>query len=81
MTISCEWEPTPLPPAGQEVGIDVGLRVFAMPTLGDPLEAPRFFRTEEHALAKVQRQHQMALDVHQAVRATLTQQVQQACPT
>ena len=80
VTISCEWEPTPLPPTGQEVGIDVGLRVFAMPSVGDPLEPPRFFRAEEHELGKVQRKQQMALDVHKAVRATLTQQIKQACP-
>ena len=80
VTISCEWEPTPLPPTGQEVGIDVGLKVFAMPSVGDPLENPRFFRAEEHELGKVQRKHQVALAVHKAVRATLTQQVKQACP-
>jgi putative transposase len=80
VTISCEWEPTPLPPTGQEVGIDVGLKVFAMPSVGDPLENPRFFRAEEHELGKVQRKHQVALDVHRAVRAVLTQQVKQACP-
>ena len=80
VTISCEWEPTPLPPTGQEVGIDVGLKVFAMPSVGDPFENPRFFRAEEHELGKVQRKHQVALDVHKAVRAMLTQQVKQACP-
>ena len=42
----------PLPPTGQEVGIDVGLKIFAMPTEGDPIENPRFFRQEERALAK-----------------------------
>jgi putative transposase len=80
VTISCEWEPTPLPPTGQEVGIDVGLKVFAMPSVGDPLENPRFFRTEEHELGKVQRKHRVALDVHKAVRATLTQQLKQTYP-
>jgi hypothetical protein len=84
VTISCEWEPTPLPPTGQEVGIevgiDVGLKVFAMPSVGDPLANPRFFRAEEHELGTVQRKHQVALDVHKAVRATLTQQVKPACP-
>ena len=35
-TISCEWEPAPLPPTGQEVGIDVGLKTFA--TLSDGKE-------------------------------------------
>lgn len=26
VTVSCEWDPTPLPATGQQVGIDVGLR-------------------------------------------------------
>jgi putative transposase len=80
VTSACEWEPTPLPPTGQEVGMAVGLKVFAMPSVGDPLENPRVFRAEAHELGKVQRTHQGALEVHQAVRATLTQQVTQASP-
>jgi putative transposase len=31
---TCEWEPTTLPPMGGEVGIDVGLKVFAMHSQG-----------------------------------------------
>jgi putative transposase len=78
--VSCEWAPTPLPPIGQEVGVDVGLKVFAMPSVGKEIANPRFFRQEECALAKAQRKHQMALDVHKAVRATLTQRLKQAQP-
>jgi putative transposase len=53
---SCECaEPAPLPPAGCEVGLDVGLKVFAMPTHGAPIENPRFFRQDERALAGAQR--------------------------
>jgi putative transposase len=53
---SCECaEPAPRPATGQEVGIDVGLKVFAMPTQGKPLENPRFFRQDEQALAGAQR--------------------------
>jgi putative transposase len=37
------------------VGIDVGLAVFAMPTQGDPIANPRFFRRDERALAGAQR--------------------------
>jgi putative transposase len=48
-TIACEWEPTALPPTGQEVGIAVGLATFATLTQGDPIENPRFFRQEEYA--------------------------------
>jgi putative transposase len=81
VSIVCEWEPTPLPPTGQKVGVDVGLKVFAMPSQGDPIESPRFFRTEAQELAKVQRKHQVALDAHKAVRTRLTKQVQQGAPT
>src|SRR5260221_1746341 len=80
VTFSCEWEPTPLPPTGQAVGIDVGLTVFAMPTIGDPIANPRFFCVEERALAETQRKHQVALDAHKAVRAALTQRVKAQQP-
>lgn len=75
VSFSCEWEPTPLPPTGREVGLDVGLRVFAIPSEGEPVANPRFFRAEERTLAKAQRQHQAALDIHKALRAALTAQV------
>jgi putative transposase len=56
VTFSCECAaPAPLPPTGQDVGMDVGLKTFATLTAGDPIENPRFFRLEEHALAKAQR--------------------------
>ncbi len=80
VSFSCEWEPTPLPPTGQAVGIDMGLKVFAMPNVGEPIANPRFFRSEELALAKVQRKHQRALDVHKALRTTLATQVTLAEP-
>jgi putative transposase len=69
-----------LPPVHREVGIDVGLKVFAMPTEGDPIENPRFFRAEERALAKAQRKHQLTLDAHKVVRVALTTQVTQMYP-
>ncbi len=75
VTFSCEWEPMPLPPTGQAVGIDVGLKAFATLTEGDPIANPRFFRAEERALAKAQRTHQVALDAHKALRAALTTQM------
>jgi putative transposase len=53
---SCECaEPAPLPAAGQSVGIDVGLTTFATLSDGQEITNPRFFRREEHALAKAQR--------------------------
>src|SRR5262250_1448599 len=48
-------EPSPLPDTGQQVGLDVGLAVFAMPTQGEPIANPRFFRRDERALAGAQR--------------------------
>jgi putative transposase len=48
-------EPSPLPETGQQVGIDVGLKTFATLSTGQDIENPRFFRVEEHALAKAQR--------------------------
>lgn len=56
-TFSCEVErPEPLPESPEWVGIDVGLHTFATLSTGEEIDNPRFFRTEEQALAKVQRQ-------------------------
>jgi putative transposase len=53
---SCECaEPAPLPETGCQVGIDVGLKTFATLSTGQDIAIPRFFRCEEHALAKAQR--------------------------
>jgi putative transposase len=74
VTITCEWEPTPLPPTRREVGVDVGLTTFATCSDGQIIPTPRFFRREERALARAQRKHQQALDAHKTIRANLTQQ-------
>jgi putative transposase len=56
VSFSCECaDPTPLPPTGQDVGVDVGLKTFATLTAGAPIENPRFFRLQERAMAKAQR--------------------------
>src|SRR5258707_3036143 len=56
VAFSCECaEPSPLPEMGQQVGIDVGLKTFAMLSTGQAIANPRFFRQEEQALAKAQR--------------------------
>ncbi len=56
VSFSCECAvPAPLPAMGQPVGIDVGLKTFAILSTGQEIANPRFFRVEEHALAKAQR--------------------------
>jgi len=80
VAISCEWEPTPLPSTGKAVGIDVGLRTFATLSTVDEIENPCFFRTEEKALAKAQRKHQMSLDAHKAMHADATTRMKRAHP-
>jgi putative transposase len=57
VAISCEWEPTPLPPSLEQVGVDVGLHSFATLSTGEQIDNPRFFRQEERALARVQRKY------------------------
>lgn len=52
---SCEVEPEHLKPSDEEVGIDVGLKVFTALSNGEFIENPRFFRKDEKALAKAQR--------------------------
>jgi putative transposase len=55
---SCEVDAEAAVPAPvSAVGIDVGLTAFATLSDGTEIENPRFFRTEEKALAKAQRRH------------------------
>jgi putative transposase len=56
-SFSCEVEPERLPECPEHVGMDVGLKTFATLSTGEEIPNPRFFRTEEKALAKVQRKH------------------------
>jgi putative transposase len=56
VSFACECaEPVPLPETGQQVGIDVGLKTFATLSTGQEIANPRFFRSEELALATAQR--------------------------
>src|SRR5262249_58675295 len=48
-------EPAPLPPTGQQGGLDGGRPSFATLWTGAARATPRFFRAEQHALAQVQR--------------------------
>ena len=50
-----EVEPQPLPENDRAVGIDVGLSHFATLSTGEQIANPRFFRTDEKAVAKAQR--------------------------
>ncbi len=54
-TFACEIEDAPLPASESAVGIDVGLASFATLSDGTKIANPRFFRTDERALAKAQR--------------------------
>jgi putative transposase len=52
---SVEYDPAPTPQKETTVGVDVGLESFATLSNGEKIENPRFFRTDEKALAKAQR--------------------------
>lgn len=55
-SFSCEVpDPLPLPTSPEQIGIDVGLTTFATFSNGETVGNPRFLRTEESALAQVQR--------------------------
>jgi putative transposase len=55
VSFSCEVEDKPLPESNEAVGIDVGLESFATLSTGESIANPRFFRTDEKALAKAQK--------------------------
>jgi putative transposase len=56
VVISCAEVPAqPLPPTGNETGIDVGLKVFLITAEGLMVENPRHHRQAEKKLAKAQR--------------------------
>ena len=52
---SVETQAQPLPANDRAVGIDVGLSHFATLSNGEQIANPRFFRTDEKALARAQR--------------------------
>jgi putative transposase len=56
LSLSCAEVPIqPLPPTGQEIGIDLGLESFATLADGTRVENPRHYRTAERELKKAQR--------------------------
>lgn len=48
-------EPLPLPPIEQTVGVDVGLKDFAVLSHGTRITSPKFYRTAERKLKRAQR--------------------------
>ncbi len=52
---SCEVNPEPLKKSNKAIGIDVGLESFVTFSNGEKIENPRFFKTDQKALAKAQR--------------------------
>lgn len=67
VSLSCEIEPELLPVSEKTVGLDVGLETFA--TFSDdtqPIENPRFFRTDQKALAKANRKFDKVKHKHKS---------------
>ncbi len=62
--ITCEVPPEPLEPCSEAVGIDVGIEKFAALSNGEFIGNPRFFRTDEPALAKAQRKFDRVKNKH-----------------
>ena len=52
---SCDYEPEPLPPSEEAIGIDLGIKSFAALSDGTFVPNPKFFRVDEKALAKAGR--------------------------
>ena len=55
VTFSCEVEMYPLPIQEGAVGIDVGVKTFAVFSDGKEIQNPRFFKQDEKKLAKAQK--------------------------
>jgi putative transposase len=52
---SCEVEPQPLPPSSEVVGIDLGLKTFAVLSTGDTIKRQRWMKRDEQDIARLQR--------------------------
>lgn len=67
---SVEIEPDILRPNCEAVGIDVGLSHFATLSTGEQIPNPRFFREEQSALAKAQRngKRKAARRIHERIK-------------
>ncbi|MFD0695635.1 RNA-guided endonuclease InsQ/TnpB family protein [Paenibacillus sp. GCM10027628] len=52
---SCEVEAKLLPPTDAQVGVDLGLKYLAVPSVGKPFESPKYLRKSESRLKQLQR--------------------------
>ncbi len=52
---SCEVEPHPLPASDEAVGIDLGLKTFAMLSTGEAIPRQRWMKHDERDIARLQR--------------------------
>jgi putative transposase len=64
--VSCIVEAEPLPVSLDEVGVDVGIEKFASLSTGEFIANPRFFRTDQKALAKAQRKFDKVKHQHRS---------------
>jgi putative transposase len=55
VSIVCETEIKPLPTSKKAVGVDLGLKDFAILSTGEKINAPKYFRKYEKKLARWQR--------------------------
>jgi putative transposase len=53
---SCAVEPKPLPPSSEVVGVDLGLKTFAMLSNGDSIQRQRWIKRDAKDIARLQRQ-------------------------
>jgi len=53
--LSCEVEPKPVPPTDKVVGIDLGLKRFAVLSNGEPIKRQRWMKKDASDIARLQR--------------------------
>jgi putative transposase len=53
--ISCEVEPRPLPVSSEVVGVDLGLKTFAVLSTGDQIERQRWMKQDTKDITRLQR--------------------------
>ena len=54
-SILCQVEVKPLPAVEGKIALDLGLKLFAVPSSGEPIENPKYFVKAQKKLAKLQR--------------------------